>query len=314
MRHLLIPFAALGLSLPGCSGADEGEAAVTEASPGAETRRLAEAFLTRYLIEGDVLGAYAEHAQPDFVQHSPNFGDGVAAHRAYFEGLMEGGANPADWAHVSDMLLVDGDLFALVHHVFRDEADEGRIFVDIWRVEDGRIAEHWDVQQAMVADMPHGNGMGCGSVETYALASVHEDSITNPTCGRPDPAASRADTMAVYEAYVAQVEQGEVIPAIERWFHPDYRQHSPVIADGKQGAIDYLRAEWGGEDAPLPELGPMRVVAEGDLALFHYMYRLEGQPDEAHIDIFRVTDGLISEHWDYKQPVPERMAHDNGMW
>ena len=121
--------------------------------------------------------------------------------------------------------------------------------------------------------------------------------LSQPTCGRPEAAASRAATMATYRAYVSQIERGEVLPAIERWFHPAYRQHSPVIADGKQGAIDYLNAEWGGAeaggaDAPLPRLGPMRVVAEGDLALFHYMYQLEGQPDEAHVDIFRVTDGL----------------------
>lgn len=319
MKRFVLPLAALALALSACTEAEPGGGAEPGNMPGvdevtASTRTIAEAFLTSYLIEGDVLGAYAEFAHPDFIQHTPNFGNGVAAHRAYFEALMANGANPADWAHVSDMLLVDGKLFALVHHVFRDEADTGRIFVDIWRVEDGKIAEHWDVQQALVADMPHANGMGCGNLETYALAAAHADSIFAPTCGEPDRYASREGTLEVYSSYVAQVEQGEVIPAIERWFHPEYKQHSPVIADGKQGAIDYLRAEWGGEDNPLPVLGPMRVVAEGDLALFHYMYELEGQPDEAHIDIFRSTDGLISEHWDYKQPVPEEIAHDNGMW
>jgi len=315
VRLLLLPLAALLLAPSGCAGAGSEPAAVSHASRTDATRAVAQAFLHRYLIENDVVGAYATHAHPDFIQHNQNMANGTAAHRAYFARLaeQEGGA-PADWAHVTDMLLVDGDIFALLHHVFRGPDDTGRIFVDLWRVEDGRIAEHWDVIQQLSPDMPHANGMGCGNLETWEAAAAHEDSIAAPTCGLPDAQSDRAASLAVYKAYTDQVATGGVLPAIERWFHPDYRQHSPIIAEGKQGAIDYLQREWGRPDGPRPRLGPQRIVAQGDLILVHYMYKLEGQPEEAHVDVFRITGGLISEHWDFKQPASAQMAHDNGMW
>ena len=315
--------AASALALAGCATTNAGApSSVAPADPARtaqteETRKVAMEFLDTYFIKHD-FGAYAQFAKPDFIQHNPGMADGVAAHRAYMNKIFAAPkANPAPppQAHVIDMVLVDGDLFSVMHHSVNADGT-GRIFVDLWRVEDGKIAEHWDVIQGMPLDrdMPHRNGMGCG-YQTYALASARADSVVAPTCGNPDPSVTREGSLANYHAYVAEVGKGDVLSAIDKWFHPAYRQHSPVIAEGKQGAIDYLMAEWGKKDAPKPILGSQRVVAEGDLVLVHYMYRLEGMPgEEAHIDIFRFKDGKISEHWDVKQKVPETSANANGMW
>lgn len=292
--------------------ADAARAAQTE-----ETRKLAMAFLETYFVKRD-LSAYAQFAKPDFIQHNPGMADGVAAHRAYMDRLFAApkpSPAPPPQAHVIDMVLVDGDLFSAMHHAVNADGT-GRLFVDLWRVEDGRIAEHWDVVQGMPLDsaMPHRNGMGCG-FQTYAAASARPDSVTGPACGMPDPRVMREESLSQYRAYVDEVAKGDVVSAIDKWFHPGYKQHSPVIADGKQGAIDYLLKEWGKPDAPKPILGPQRIVAEGDLVLVHYMYQLEGIPgEEAHVDVFRFTDGKISEHWDIKQEVPATSANANGMW
>jgi predicted SnoaL-like aldol condensation-catalyzing enzyme len=312
--------AASALSLTGCSSADEPAPAASEASDHAAqteaTRKVALEFLQTYFIDRD-LGAYAKFADPDFTQHNPLMGDGVAAHRAYMDKIF-GAAKPAGapaQAHVIDLVLVDGDLFSVMHHAVNPDGT-GRIFVDLWRVADGKIAEHWDVIQDMPLDnaMPHKNGMGCG-FQTYDAAKARPDSVTAPTCGTPDAKVTREQSLANYSDYVAEVGKGDVVSAIETWFHPAYKQHSPIIADGKQGAIDYLMAEWGKKDAPKPILGEQRIVAEGDFVLVHYMYKLEGVPgQEAHIDIFRFKDGKISEHWDVKQKVPATSANKNGMW
>lgn len=282
------------------------------ASSTEETRKVATAFLQRMIIEHDVRGAYDTHAAPDFIQHNPQIANGLAGHRAYFEQLAkQADGRPADWAHVSDLLLVDGDIFALLHHRFRSANAPGQVFVDLWRVADGRIVEHWDVIQDIPSTMPHGNGMACGVGETWESARSHRDSLTDTACPPPNPEISAAQSVAAYRAYTDMVAKGDILAAIEHWFHPGYRQHSPVIADGKQGAIDYLKSEWGDPDTPLPELGPMRIVAEGDYVLVHYLYRLAGAADAVHVDIFRITDGLVSEHWDYKQAVPAVTASGN---
>jgi len=162
--------------------------------------------------------------------------------------------------------------------------------------------------------MPHRNGMGCG-FQTYDVAKARPDSVLAPACGLPDPKVSREQSLADYRAYGDEVGKGGVLSAIDKWFHPDYRQHSPVIADGKQGAIDYLQEEWGRPDAPKPVLHAQRIVAEGDFVLVHYLYSLEGVPgEEAHIDVFRFKDNKIVEHWDVKQKVPETTASGRAMW
>jgi len=304
--------AATGQAPPPAEAAapDPGHQARTEA-----TRTVAMAFLDRYFIQHD-FGAYAAFARPDFIQHNPNIANGVAGHRAYFDRLRAApkpDPAPPPQAHVIDMVLVDGDLFAVMHHGVNADG-KARLFVDLWRVEDSKIVEHWDVIQDIPATMPHGNGMACG-IETYAAAIARPDSVEQPACGRPDPRVTREDSLRQYRDYVVEVGQGDVLGAIERWFHPAYRQHSPIIADGKQGAIDYLKAEWGRPDAPMPVLGPQRIVADGDYVLVHYLYSVPGvEGQEAHIDIFRFTDGKISEHWDVKQPVPATSANGNGMW
>ena len=294
----------------GTASAEQDHKARTEA-----TRAIATAFLNRYFIQHD-FGAYAEFARPDFIQHNPNIANGVAGHRAYFARILNASKPdpaPPPQAHVIDLVLVDGDIFSVMHHGVNADG-KARLFVDLWRVQDGKIAEHWDVIQDIPPEMPHGNGMACG-VETYAAAIARPDSVEHPACGAPDPNTTRDESLGYYRAYVGEVARGDVLGAIDRWFHPAYRQHSPLIADGKQGAIDYLKAEWGRPDAPKPVLGPQRIVAEGDYVLVHYLYSVPGvEEQEAHIDIFRFKDGKISEHWDVKQPVPPNSANGNGMW
>ena len=57
-----------------------------------------------------------------------------------------------------------------------------------------------------------------------------------------------------------------------------------------------------------------RVIAENDLVVVHYLLKMS--PDDlgqAVVDIFRVEDGRIVEHWDVLQPVPAESANTNGM-
>lgn len=58
-----------------------------------------------------------------------------------------------------------------------------------------------------------------------------------------------------------------------------------------------------------------RVIVEGDLGVL----RVKSEPTPgalgtAIVDIFRLENGKIVEHWDVMQPVPEKMAHGNGMF
>ena len=318
MLRRAIAVALLGLMLPASAlaqpDATRGDAEMTARTEA--TRRVAMPFLHRMFIENDVRGAYDGYAAPDFIQHNPRIADGLAGHRAYFAALaQQPGGRPQAWAHVTNMVLVDGDLFALHHQVFRGPDDPGHVFVDIWRVADGRIVEHWDVIQDIPAEMANPNGMGCGVGDTYETARARTDSIDAPACGLPDRRIPRQASLDIFERYVAQVGAGDVRGAIDRWLHESYRQHSPTIADGSRGALAYLMEEWGRAETPKPVLGPARMVIDGDFVLVHRLVTYPGaEGQSANVDIFRMTDGKISAHWDIKQPVPPAAANANGMW
>ena len=261
-------------------------------------------------------GAYAYWATPDFIQHNPDIADGVAGHRAFFAEAEHKYGVVRNWVSVTDMLLVDGDMFARFSHVFRSPDDTGRMFADIWRVKDGRIVEHWDVIQPFPASKANHNGLACGIAEDYQSARSRQDSPAEPACGRPNPNASGAKSVEVVETYLRELEAGHVREAIQRWFAPEYRQHQAEMADGSDGALAYLEREHGSAAKARPKaLTPTRVVAEGDLVLQHRLVQYPGaERPTSSVDIFRVTDGRISEHWNVKQTTPEVTRNGHPMW
>ena len=65
----------------------------------------------------------------------------------------------------------------------------------------------------------------------------------------------------------------------------------------------------------MPELGfdIERVITEGDLDVLHHLMKTSAD-DPAVVDVFRVEDGGVVEHWDVLQPVPAETADDDIMF
>jgi predicted SnoaL-like aldol condensation-catalyzing enzyme len=143
------------------------------------TREVANRFLGQAFADGDVRGAYERYSTPDFKQHDPDIADGWEGQNAYLAELARQSPRVAsDGVNVNNIVLVDGDLFALHHHAFTGPDDPGRVSVDIWRVDRGKIVEHWAVRQAIPSTMAHANGMACGKGDDYAGARLLGDTIT----------------------------------------------------------------------------------------------------------------------------------------
>ena len=306
LRSWAVPFFAVTV-LAGCQGQPPATAVA-----GLSTRDVARAFLKQAFADGDVRGAYERYASRDFKQHDPDIADGLAGLTAY---LAESQAASHAAVNVNNIILVDGDLFALHHHVFAGPGDPGHFLVDIWRVQGGKLVEHWDVSQPIPNVMAHANGIGCGKGDDYASARLLGDTIAAPACGMPNPVETREGSFRVLDAYAAEFRKGNVEEPIVRWFSSDYRQHSPVIADGVDGAIAFLRNEYGKGPEKMPKFGEMRTLAEGGYVLRHRLQQDYGAKSmSVNIDIFRIANGKIAEHWDLRQEVPETAKNANGIW
>lgn len=116
----------------------------------------------------------------------------------------------------------------------------------------------------------------------------------------------------VLEFYDAALNRGDV-EAAAKHFGTRYVQHNPTVANGIDGFSAFVEAYR--KKFPQARHEIKRVFADGDYVILHVHAR--PAPDErglAVVDIFRLFDGKIIEHWDVLQPVPEKPANSNGMF
>src|SRR5471032_3102626 len=101
--------------------------------------------------------------------------------------------------------------------------------------------------------------------------------------------------------------------AAAKYFGPRYTQHNPGGADGPQGfknLVTFLKEKFPNSHSEIK-----RVIAEGDLVVLHvHSVRAPGERGRAIVDIFKVENGKIVEHWDVVQDVPEKSANTNTMF
>ncbi|MFF5205319.1 ester cyclase [Streptosporangium sp. NPDC000396] len=92
-----------------------------------------------------------------------------------------------------------------------------------------------------------------------------------------------------------------------------YRQHNPLIADGPGGLrvrLDHLKDAF-----PALKVQVRRLIAEDDHVVAHvHAVRVPGQRGTAIIDIFKLENGKLVEHWDVLQEIPEDALNQNGMF
>jgi len=113
----------------------------------------------------------------------------------------------------------------------------------------------------------------------------------------------------MYEQVLQPLDAAQV----DRFFAPGYIQHSPMAATGAQGLKDFL--EWARRRSPDAEHRIKRMFADADHVIVHVHVVINpGERGNAVVDIFRIEDGRIAEHWDVGQEVPERAANGNGMF
>jgi len=102
----------------------------------------------------------------------------------------------------------------------------------------------------------------------------------------------------------------DIKAGFEQYVGNKYIQHNPHVADGREQPIQYL-GQWLKEN-PQASCEIKRVIAENDLVVIHSHWKNSPQDrGQAGIDIFRVENDKIVEHWDVLQDVPEKSVNTN---
>ena len=124
-----------------------------------------------------------------------------------------------------------------------------------------------------------------------------------------DPAANKKVVLDFYDKALNQKD----FDAASKYFGPRYIQHNPGAPDGIEGFKAFIAHRK--EKFPNARSEVKRSFADGDYVILHvHSVREPGERGVAIVDIFRLENGKIVEHWDVVQPIPEKTANSNGMF
>ncbi|MEM8728711.1 MAG: nuclear transport factor 2 family protein [Pseudomonadota bacterium] len=220
----------------------------------------------------------------DYIQHNPHVPTGLDAVIGLLPVL-----NEASFGYTTHRVLEDGDLLA-THTTYHNAQVFGAkevVAFDLWRIEDGKIAEHWD------AIIPRYTETASGRTQTDGMTEVIDQDKTS-------------ENKALVESFVRTVLMNGDTDKMANFIRDGvYDQHNPVVGDGP----DALKAVLG----EIKNNTLHRVVGEGNFVLTQAEGTWGDKP-VAIYDLFRVENGRIAEHWDVLQEVPAKLAHENGMF
>lgn len=229
------------------------------------------------------------HFADGFIEHSPL----VAGDRSGLKALVDEAGDGLKYTNVR--VIEDGDLVAL-HGKFEGLDEHDLVGFDIYRVENGKLAEHWD--NLVPAAPPNESG------HTQLDGPTDVDS-------NADTEANRA---LVTEFFKKTLIGGDYQGFEEYSRDGKFTQHSPDIGDGIPAVIDFLeKLRDSGEGLVYDRIH--RTVAQGDFVLTHSEGSIAGAR-HSYCELWRVKDGAIAELWDAISEVPadEDAVHDHGVF
>ena len=225
-----------------------------------------------------------------YIQHNLAYGTG----RDAFVGSVEYLASAEVKTTVNNIRAFEDGDYVFLQTLYNFAGAGDQVAFDIFRFEDGKIAEHWDNLAAVAEANPSGHTQTDGTMEITDLDKTE-------------------DNRKLVEAFLYDVMQGNNLDKTPDYFDGDtYIQHNTAIADGVSGLNEALGA--------LAEAGIEMIYDEVHLVLANGNFVLAvsegtyGGAPTSYYDLWRVENGKIAEHWDVMETIAEQStwANENG--
>ena len=235
--------------------------------------------------EGKVREAVAKYTGDQYIQHSTGVRDGQEGFIEFFEPFIE--RNPVRDIQVIREL-VDGEYVFL--HVYQslNNGEAQWVTTDFFRTDtQDRIIEHWDVIAPFHAHTPSGHTSIDGPTTVTDLE--HTEANKELVCNLIKDALMPGGNPHLIDQYISKDQ---------------YIQHNAEVADG----LEHFKALATQPNPPLKYTDVVLVVGQGNfVATLCKANWNDGKinQDYAQVDLFRIENGLVVEHWDNVEPVPE---------
>lgn len=230
-----------------------------------------------------------KYVSPNYTQHNPTVADGPDALRQ----LVTKVRTAFPQIHITAVSAVaEGDL-VILHNESAGSAN-----FDIYRVEGGKLIEHWDVLESAPTSTVSGN-------DPFSQ-------LSKPASNNAPDAVTARDKGVVLN-YVTSLMQNHELSAVDQYVAPSVYQHDPSIANGSAALTQYYSSLF--TASPWFDVQVAQVVAEGDLVAVHaHLKNAPSDLGQAVVYLFRVEGGKIVEQWDSAENVPAASANSNTMF
>ncbi len=237
--------------------------------------------------DGNVRAAVEAYTGDRYTQHSTGVRDGVEGFVEFFEPFV--GHNPARDIQVVRSIVDGGFVFV---HVYQDinNGEAKWVTTDLFDTDDNdKIVEHWDVIAAF-SDEPSVNG----HTQVDGPTEIVDEDKTE-------------QNKALVAAFVDDVLINHRAERIIDYVSADrYIQHNPLVLDGIEAFQEFMAGP--GEEMAYRNV--FKIIGQGDLVMI-YSHVLFVQ-ELAVFDLLRIEDGMIVEHWDNMEPIPEGPQPNSG--
>lgn len=227
-------------------------------------------FYRRAVAQGDI--AFAEQLISDtYIQHSSALKPGKAGVLEALN-MMKQMPKPTSTAKPFMRLIAEGDF--VVTNLSFDWGGKQKVVVDLFRFENGQVAEHWDAVQDQPEITANGHAMMNGAL---------------PAEDTPLSATNKKIAVEFYR----QIFIGKQLQSLPEFVVTDLIQHNPDIANGLDGLHTYL------DSAKLSISKIHQTISEGDFVVIQAEGLLAGNPTMIY-EILRFSQGKVVEQWTVK--------------
>ncbi|MEM6588193.1 MAG: nuclear transport factor 2 family protein [Pseudomonadota bacterium] len=233
---------------------------------------------------GNAREAVTTYTGHRYTQHSTGVGDGAEGFLEFFEPFVE--RNPKRDIEIVRILEDGRWVFCNAYQSLNDGAAQWVTMDMFYTDSDGLILEHWDTIAPFIAETASGEDMVRGAAEVDVSV---------------DTEASKDLVLEYTKQVLQEGDHGK----LGRFVAPDLIQRAPTIGAGLVGLEAWLKSEDAGSYEML-----FQLIGQGDLVVTYGKRHARGK-DIAVFDLYRVTDGLIAEHWMNEEEIGPRDTWGN---